>query len=93
MTDIAKLLVLHDLMDCDDEKPRRGKTRKWVKRRSVRGYFNNIIRELRTEDRAGFREMFRVNVTDCEFILAQIFDLISPLERLLSCLVCDLLFF
>ena len=21
MTDIAKLLVLHDLMDCDDEKP------------------------------------------------------------------------
>ena len=68
-------------MDSDDEKLRRGKTRKWVKKRSEVGYFN-IIRELKIEDRAGFREMFRMDVTDFEFILAQIFDLISPQERI-----------
>ena len=59
----------------------KGKIRKCVKRKSERGYFNNIIRELRIEDRAGFREMFRMDVTDFEFILAQISDLISPQER------------
>ena len=53
-----------------------------MKRRSESGYFNNIIRELRIEDQAGFGEMFRMDVTDFEFILAQISDLISPQERL-----------
>ena len=43
---------------------------------------DNIKRELRIEDRAGFREIFRMDVTDFEFILAQVFDLISPQERL-----------
>ena len=75
------LVVLHELMDSDDEKPHRGKTRKWVKRRSERGYFNNIIRELRIEDRAGFRQMFKMDVTDFEFILSQSSNLISPQER------------
>ena len=31
MADIAKLEVLHELMDSDDEKQHRAKTRKWVK--------------------------------------------------------------
>ena len=70
MADIATLEVLHELMDFDDKKPHRGKTRKWVERRSERGYFNNIIRELRIEDQAGFREMSRMDVTHFEFILA-----------------------
>ena len=34
------------------------------------------------EDRAGFKEMFGMDVTDFEFILAQISDLISPKEIL-----------
>ena len=93
MADIATLLVLHELVNSDDEKPHRGKTRKCVKRRSERGYFNNIIIELRIEDLTGFREMFRMNVTDYEFILTPISDLISSQDWLLSRLVCDLLFF
>ena len=69
-------------MDSDDEKPQREKTRNWIKRRHERGYFNNIIQELRIEDRFGFREIFRVGVTDFENILANISDIISPKERL-----------
>ena len=66
MADIATLAVLHELIDSDNEKLHRGKTGKLVKRRSDRRYFNNILRELRIGDRAGYREMFRINVTDFE---------------------------
>ena len=41
-TDLAALVVLNELMDSDDEKPRRGKTQTWIKRREEKGYFNNI---------------------------------------------------
>ena len=81
---LAQVIILNELMDSDDEKPHRGKTRRWVKRRSDRGYFNNIIKELRVEDRTGFRDMFRMDVADFEYILTQISDLISPKHRLSS---------
>ena len=55
---LAQVLLLNELMDFDDEKPHRGKARRWLKSRSDRGYFNNIMKELRVEDRTGFRDMF-----------------------------------
>ena len=82
MADLVTLVVLNELMDSDDEKPQRGKTRNRIKRRHERGYFNNIIQELRIEDRCGFREMFRMDVTDFENILAKISDIILAKERL-----------
>lgn len=53
-----------------------------MKQGSKRGYFNNILRELQIKDWAGFREMFKMDVTDFELILAQISDLISPQDIL-----------
>ena len=44
------LVVLPELMDSDDEKSTRGKTRLWIKKRSVSGYFNNVITELMIKD-------------------------------------------
>ena len=82
MDDLAAVIVLNELVDSDDEKPTRGKTRKWIRRRKERGYFTNIIQELIVEDRHGFREIFRMVVGDFEFILSKISDLISPKERL-----------
>ena len=32
-------VVLSELMDSDDEKPTRGKTRSWIKQRNINGYF------------------------------------------------------
>ena len=76
--------MLPEITSCEIilEKQESGKTRKWVKRRSESGYFNNIIKELRIENRGGYREMFRMDMTDFELILAQISDLISLQERL-----------
>ena len=72
------VLVLNELMDSDDEKPTRGKTREWVKWREQSGYCNNIVKELKVEDRLGFREMSGMDVGDFEFILGKISHLISP---------------
>ena len=64
MEDLAAVMVLNELVDSDDEKPTRAKTRKWIRKRKERGYFTNIIQELIAEDRYGFREMFRIDVGD-----------------------------
>ena len=82
MADLVTLVVLNELMDSDDEKTQLGKTRNWIKRRHERGDFNNIIQELRIEDRFGLRQIFRMDATDFENILAKISDIISPKERL-----------
>ena len=74
---LAQVIILNELMDSDDEKPYRGKARRWIKRRSSQGYFNNIIEELGVEDRTGFRDLFRMEVTDFEYILTQTSDIIS----------------
>ena len=33
------LVVLSELMDSDDEKPTRGKSRSWIKQRNISEYF------------------------------------------------------
>ena len=48
-TSAALVLVLSEMMNSDDEKPARGKTREWFKRREQSGYFNNIVKELKVE--------------------------------------------
>ena len=45
-------------MSCTNEEDesvrvKRGKTRKWIKRRQEKGYFNNIVEELRVNDEEG----------------------------------------
>ena len=80
--DLEALVLLNEIMGSDDEKSRRGKTRSWIKRREEKGYFNNIIKELKVEDRLGFREVLRMDITDFEFILTNILNRISPRERL-----------
>ena len=62
--DIVMVVVLNELVDSDDKKTRRGKTCDWIKRRKEKGYFNNIVKKLKIEDRFGFREMFRMDIAD-----------------------------
>ena len=73
---------------------KRGKTRKWIKRREEKGYFNNIVEELRAEDTASYREMMRMDYETFQDILTAItptiskkqvqggHKIISPAERL-----------
>ena len=49
-------VILSEFVDPDDKKPRRGKTREWIKRRQQLNSFQNIIKELNVEDRCAFNE-------------------------------------
>ena len=83
----AQVIIFNELMDSDDEKHHRGKTRWWVKRRSDRGYFNNIIKESRVEDRTGFRDMKGITYFHCvNFIIAATCHVVSSVFFVLPCL-------
>ena len=60
--DLAALLV-SELVDEDKraKKKRRGTTRAWIRRRSSKGYDNNIGKELMIEDTAVYKGMMRMN--------------------------------
>ena len=77
---VAMVVILSELANSDDEKPTRGPTRNWIKRRKENGFFETIIREHILEDLAGFKEMFRIGYPDFEKILSSIVALISPQE-------------
>ena len=74
-----KVLATVILIETLDEKRRkRGKTRKWIKRRESRGFFNTIVKELRLEDTRGYKEMLRIH-SSFLFILRNVED-ITPKE-------------
>ena len=73
-------IILSELVDSDDERPRRGKTREWIRRRSQLDLHETLIKELIIEDRLPLKEMFRMSVEDFEAVLSQIHDLIAPQE-------------
>ena len=60
----AAVMVLTELVDSNDGKPRRGKTREWIKRRRETGYLQNIFQELKVEDQMGFQNVFGMSATD-----------------------------
>ena len=47
------LFVLPELIDSDEKKTTRGKTKSGIERRTINGYFNNTIRQMTTEDCRG----------------------------------------
>ena len=73
-------VILSELIDSDDERPSRGKTREWLKRRSELGAYYTIVKELIIEDRLGFKSMFRMSLEDFERVLGYIQPVITPKE-------------
>lgn len=62
-------VVLIELIDSDDEKPR-GETRDCLKRRTEFSIYHTLILELMVED--PFKQMFRMSVMDFEIVLKYI---------------------
>ena len=59
---VAAAVMIAMILDDDDEKrPKRGKTRNWIRRREEKGAFCNMVNELGIEDSAGFKEMMRMD--------------------------------
>ena len=68
-SDILLPIILSELVDSDDERPRRGKTREWIRRRSQLGLYETLIKELIIEDRLSFKEMFQMFLLKMMFLL------------------------
>lgn len=65
------VLAVSLLLDEEEQRTwKRGKTRLWIKRRKDRGYFTNIIDELRIEHSQIYREMMRMDYEQFKEILA-----------------------
>ena len=54
---LLAVFVAFEVLNGEDKKPGRGKTRQWIRRRDEKGYFNNIAKELAIEDTAEYKEM------------------------------------
>ena len=90
---LLAVFVAFEVLNDEDKKPERGKTRQWIRRRDERGYFNNIVKELAIEDTTEYKEMMRMSHADFQRILSYIEDItrkqvldgnkvIPPKERL-----------
>ena len=66
-SDMLLPIILSELVDSDDERPRSGKSREWIRRRSQLGLYETLIKELIIEDRLSVKEMFRISVEDFAF--------------------------
>ena len=60
----AATFILLALALDDDEKRKRGPTRKWIQRREEEGIYANLVQELMVEDTRTYREMMRMDY-DC----------------------------
>ena len=79
---LAAFVINELLNDGKNTRKPRGKTRAWIRRRSEKGSFNNIVQELMIEDTAGYKEMMRMNYGDFCEILLKIEPFITPQELL-----------
>ena len=70
----AAAFILLALALDDDEKRKRGPTRKWIQRREEEGLYANLVQELMVEDTRTYREMMRMDY-DC---FKHILQLIEP---------------
>ena len=53
---LLAVFLAFEVLNDEDRKRGRGKTRQWIRRRDERGYFNNIVKELAIEDTAEYKD-------------------------------------
>ena len=91
---LLAVFIAFEVLNHEDKKCGRGKTRQWIRRRDERGHFNNIVKELAIEDTAEYKNMMRMSHAVFQRILNYIEQditrkqvlggnkVISPKERL-----------
>ncbi|XP_046856153.1 protein ANTAGONIST OF LIKE HETEROCHROMATIN PROTEIN 1-like [Xenia sp. Carnegie-2017] len=76
----AAALCVVELLEENKRSWTRGKTRPWMKKRKEKGYFTNIVKELRMEDTAGYKEMMRMSYDNFQTLLRYIEKDITPCQ-------------
>ena len=65
-------LTICDILDDMETKKTKGRTRQWIQRMVAKGYYNNIVKELRFADTQGLSDMFRMNYSTFQEVLMYI---------------------
>ena len=75
--------IIHCLLEADHDvvKKRRGRTRKWIRRRSTLGFYHNLWNELRLEDAETFKNIMRMSIKTFQDLLRLVEKDITPMER------------
>ena len=78
-SDILKCISAILILEALEDEPRksRGKTRKWIKRRNEKGAYHNLVKELRMEDTAGYKEFMRMDYECFKLVNEYFFDIIN----------------
>ena len=58
---LLAVFVAFEVLNHENKKRGRGKTRQWIRRRDERGYFKNIVKELAIEETAEYKDMMRMS--------------------------------
>ena len=72
-------VIILESLEEKETKDKRGKTRQWIQRRKEKGFYTNIIEELRVEDTKTYEEMLRMNYDTLKFIPKEIEQDITPI--------------
>ena len=72
-------VIILESLEEKETKNKRGKTRQWIQRRKEKGFYTNIVEELRVEDTKTYEEMLRMNYDTFKFILKEIEQDITPI--------------
>ena len=67
---LVAVFVSFEVLNDEDKKRGKGKTKQWIRRRDERPYFNNIVKELAIEDTAEYKDMMRMSHADFQRILS-----------------------
>ena len=71
--------IILERLEEKETKNKRGKKRQWIQRREEKGFYTNIVEELRVEDTKTYEEMLRMNYDTFKFILKEIEQDITPI--------------
>ena len=72
VSSLLAVFVAFEVLNHEDEKRGRRKTRQWIRRRDERGYFINNVKELAIEDAAQYKDMMRISHAVFQRILSYI---------------------
>ena len=72
-------VIILESLEEKETKNKRGKTRQWIRRRKEKGFYTNIVEELRVEDTKTYEEMLRMNYDTLKFIPKEIEQDITPI--------------
>ena len=85
---ILGILLLLDLLSDEDEEPTKKRDRvewirPWLARREQRGIYHLLIRELSLQDTTSYREFFRINKEQFQFLVREIANRIAKKDTVM----------